>query len=99
MRTPGHALGSTIVVLSSASERAMLPGDAVRCAVELLDSEWDGIGDVDPAVAQRAKENLAREIEGTEIKVAAVHFPCMKLGRLLQAEGRRSWTFDSRDGS
>jgi hypothetical protein len=41
----------------------------------------DGIGDVDPAVAQRTKENLAREIEGTEIfegteiKVAAVTFP------------------------
>jgi hypothetical protein len=78
----------------------MLPGDAVRCAVELPDSEWDGIGDVDPAVAQRTRENLgAREIEGTEIKVAVVHFACMKLGRLLPAEGRRSWTFDGRDGS
>jgi hypothetical protein len=73
----------------------MLLGDVVHCAVELLDSEWEGIGDVDPVLAQRTKENLAREIEGTEVKVAAAHFPGLRFGRLLYAEGRRSWMFDA----
>jgi glyoxylase-like metal-dependent hydrolase (beta-lactamase superfamily II) len=35
----GHTPGSTIVVLSSGAERAMLLGDVVHCPVELLDDE------------------------------------------------------------
>jgi glyoxylase-like metal-dependent hydrolase (beta-lactamase superfamily II) len=95
VQAPGHTPGSAIIVLSAGSERAMLLGDVVHCAVELLDSEWEGIGDVDPVLAQRTKENLAREIEGTEVKVAAAHFPGLRFGRLLYAEGRRSWMFDA----
>src|SRR5205807_5316594 len=36
----GHTPGSTIVVISSGTNRAMLLGDVVHCAVELLDDEW-----------------------------------------------------------
>ena len=33
---PGHTPGSTVVVISSGSHRAMLLGDAVHCPAELL---------------------------------------------------------------
>jgi glyoxylase-like metal-dependent hydrolase (beta-lactamase superfamily II) len=87
----GHTPGSTIVVVSSGDARAMLLGDVVHCPVELLDDEWDGMADVDPALAKRTRVALARELEGTETPVAAAHFTGMQFGRLLPANGKRSW--------
>lgn len=87
----GHTPGSTIIVLSSGTERAMLLGDVVHCPVELLDDEWAGLGDVDPELARRTKNALARELEGTDTPVAAAHFEGMQFGRLLSAEGQRRW--------
>ncbi len=94
MSAPGHTPGSTILVLSSGSQRGMLLGDVIHCPVELLDDEWSGLGDVDPDLAKRTRNKLAREIEGTDVPVAAAHFPGMVFGRLLTAEGRRNWVVD-----
>jgi glyoxylase-like metal-dependent hydrolase (beta-lactamase superfamily II) len=91
MAAPGHTPGSTVIVLSSGTERAMLLGDAVHCPVELSDDEWEGMSDVDPALAKRTRIALNRELEGTDIPVAAAHFPGLQLGRVLLGEGRRSW--------
>jgi glyoxylase-like metal-dependent hydrolase (beta-lactamase superfamily II) len=91
LAAPGHTPGSTVIVVSSGSERAMLLGDVVHCPVELLDEEWAGIADVDPALARRTRVALARELEGTDVPVAASHFPGLRFGRLLTGEGGRSW--------
>ena len=60
MAAPGHTPGSSIVVLSSGTERAMLLGDVVHCPVQLIETEWDGMMDVDPALAKRTRAALAR---------------------------------------
>ncbi len=91
MTAPGHTPGSTIVVLSSGTARALLLGDVVHCPIELIDDEWAGLGDVDADLAKRTRNALAREIEGTDTPVAAAHFPGMVFGRLVRANGRRSW--------
>ena len=91
MVAPGHTPGSTIMVLSSGAERAMLLGDVVHCPVQLLDDEWAGISDVDPALAKRTRNALARELEGSGVPVAGAHFEGMHFGRLLVAEGQRRW--------
>jgi glyoxylase-like metal-dependent hydrolase (beta-lactamase superfamily II) len=91
MSAPGHTPGSTILVLSSGAARGLLVGDVVHCPVELLDDEWAGLGDVDPELAKRTRNALAREIEGTDTPVAAAHFPGMVFGRLVSANGRRAW--------
>jgi glyoxylase-like metal-dependent hydrolase (beta-lactamase superfamily II) len=88
---PGHTPGSTIIVLSDGTDRALLLGDVIHCPVELLDDEWDGMGDVDPELAKRTRNALAREMEGRDVPMAAAHFPGMEFGRLLSAEGRRQW--------
>jgi glyoxylase-like metal-dependent hydrolase (beta-lactamase superfamily II) len=44
---PGHTPGSTVIVISSDAERAMLLGDVVHCPAELLSNDWEMIGDVD----------------------------------------------------
>jgi glyoxylase-like metal-dependent hydrolase (beta-lactamase superfamily II) len=91
MTAPGHTPGSTIVVMSSGTARGMLLGDVVHCPVELLEEEWAGVGDVDPELAKRTRNALARELEGTDTPVAAAHFPGLVFGRLLSANGRRNW--------
>lgn len=91
MSAPGHTPGSTILVISSGTKRGLLLGDVVHCPVELLDEEWAGVGDVDPELARRTRNALARELEGSETPVAAAHFPGLVFGRLLATEGRRNW--------
>jgi glyoxylase-like metal-dependent hydrolase (beta-lactamase superfamily II) len=91
---PGHTPGSTVIVISSGTQRAMLLGDVVHCPAELLGDDWEMIGDVDTQLARRSREALARELEGSDIPAAATHFPGLQFGRLLAAEGRRQWTFD-----
>ena len=93
LAAPGHTPGSTIIVLSSGAARAMLLGDVVHCPVELVDDEWAAMGDVDPALAKRTRVALARELEGTDVPVAAAHFAGMQFGRLLPAGGQRRWVF------
>jgi glyoxylase-like metal-dependent hydrolase (beta-lactamase superfamily II) len=88
---PGHTPGSSVIVLSSGSERAMLLGDVVHCPVQLIDDEWAGLFDVDPVMARRTRTALARELEGDPTLVAAAHFPDLRMGRLLRGEGRRLW--------
>ena len=90
----GHTPGSALIVLSSGAARALLLGDVVHCPVELLDDEWGGMGDVDPALAQQARNSVARELEGTDVPAAAAHFPGLRFGRVLAGEGRRQWVFD-----
>jgi glyoxylase-like metal-dependent hydrolase (beta-lactamase superfamily II) len=90
-RAPGHTPGSTILVLSSGPSRALLLGDVVHCPVELLDDEWATIGDVDPVLAKRTRTALARELESSDIPVAAAHFPGLAFGRLLATERSRTW--------
>ena len=91
---PGHTPGSAVVVLSSGDDRALLLGDAVHCPVELLEDQWEMVFDVDPALATRTRETLARELEGSDIPVAAAHFPGMRFGRLLPGRGIRRWAFE-----
>jgi glyoxylase-like metal-dependent hydrolase (beta-lactamase superfamily II) len=91
MNAPGHTPGSAVTVISSGAERAMMLGDAVHCPIELLEDEWAGLGDVDPALARKTRVALARELEGKDIPLSAAHFPGLTFGRLLKGEGKRQW--------
>ena len=84
-----------MVVVSDGAARAMLLGDVVHCPVELVEDDWSMIYDVDPALAARTREALSRELEGTDIPIAAAHFPGMRFGRLLTGQGRRLWNYQT----
>jgi glyoxylase-like metal-dependent hydrolase (beta-lactamase superfamily II) len=92
MAAPGHTPGSTVIVVSSGNERAMLLGDAVHCPVELLDDDWQGLADVDRELAMRTRVAIAKELEDSNIHVSAAHFPNLEFGRLLRGSGRRMWS-------
>jgi glyoxylase-like metal-dependent hydrolase (beta-lactamase superfamily II) len=89
MPTPGHTPGSTTLVLSSGTDRIMFLGDVVHCPIQLEEDEWSALFDVDPDLAKRTRNALARELEDTDVRVSGAHFPEMRFGRLVRAEGKR----------
>jgi glyoxylase-like metal-dependent hydrolase (beta-lactamase superfamily II) len=91
LAAPGHTPGSTVIVASSGTERAMMLGDVVHCPVQLVDDEWGALFDVDPVLAARTRSALNRELEGSGALIAAAHFPGLQFGRLLPASGGRRW--------
>ena len=89
---PGHTLGHYCLVLSSGEARAVLLGDVIACPIQLEETEWSAMSDVDPALAVRTRETLFRELEGSEDVVVASHFPELRFGRVLVGEGKRYWS-------
>lgn len=86
---PGHTLGQHLLVISSGDERVMLLGDAVTCPIQLTEEDWQGMSDMDPALARRTRDALWAELEGTETKFTAAHFPDLEFGRVLRGQGKR----------
>lgn len=91
MHAPGHTHGHSCVVLSSGTKRAFLLGDAVTCPVQLEETEWEAMSDVDSRLAKRTREALWRELDGTGDVAVAAHFPGLQFGRVLSGEGKRYW--------
>ena len=79
-----------MAMISSGASRALLIGDAVHCPAELLDEQWAGIGDMDPDLAHRTKQALARQYNDGHTLIGAGHFPGLILGRLMVGNGRAS---------
>jgi glyoxylase-like metal-dependent hydrolase (beta-lactamase superfamily II) len=88
---PGHTPGHAGIVLSSGTERAFILGDAISCPVQLSETEWSGLGDMDPKLARQSQEVVAREAEATGALLTAAHFPGLTFGRVLMGEGKRYW--------
>lgn len=89
---PGHTPGHGCVVLSSGAERLLLLGDAMHCPVQLEESDWRVMADVDADLAARTRERLWRELEGEGVRGTGAHFPELRFGRVLAGSGRRWWT-------
>jgi glyoxylase-like metal-dependent hydrolase (beta-lactamase superfamily II) len=88
---PGHTPGHAGIVLSSGTERAFILGDAISCPVQLTETEWSGLGDMDPKLARKSQEVVVREAEATGALLTAAHFPGLTFGRVLMGEGKRYW--------
>lgn len=89
---PGHTPGHLCMVVSSGDERAILLGDAITCPVQLDETGWAAISDVDPALATATRERLWRELEAPATLGTGAHFPALSFGRVLTGSGRRWWT-------
>lgn len=89
LAAPGHTPGHSIVVVSSGEQRLLLLGDAITCPLQLQESDWGAISDVDPALASRTREALWRELERPSTAGTGAHFPGLQFGRVLRAQGRR----------
>ncbi|MGW9510329.1 MBL fold metallo-hydrolase [Embleya sp. NPDC055610] len=86
---PGHTPGSTVYVVSSGGERALLLGDVVHSVVQLGEPDWQVVFDIDPVAATAVRNRIADEVADTEDLVIGAHFPDLRFGRVVRAGGPR----------
>jgi len=73
-RPPLPTPGSTIFVLSSGQQRALVLGGIAHNPVEFLDGGWEAVYDFDKKVARQIRARLIDEIEQDGTPVASPHF-------------------------
>jgi glyoxylase-like metal-dependent hydrolase (beta-lactamase superfamily II) len=88
---PGHTPGSTVFVVSSAGERALLIGDVAHSVVELEEPEWQAVFDVDPEAARAVRRALVDEVIDTPDLVVPAHAPGLSFGRIITTTPGRRW--------
>lgn len=90
--TPGHTEGHYGMVVASGEQRAYVLGDAVECPLQVEEPDFYAMSDVDPDLANRTRERLWKELEGSQTLVGAAHFPDLQFGRILPGAGKRYFT-------
>lgn len=66
---------------------------ASQCHIDIGDIGVTFVVDVDPALAQRTRLHLQRELTQPGTLAAGPHFADLVFGRLLKGEGRATWSF------
>jgi glyoxylase-like metal-dependent hydrolase (beta-lactamase superfamily II) len=92
---PGHTPGSSIAIVSSGRDRALMLGDVIHCPLEVVDQEFAIMGDMDPALASRSKERVFQELEDPTVHASSTHFPDLRFGRVLKGEGKKMWNWSN----
>lgn len=85
----GHTPGHSLYVVHDAGERILLLGDAMYCPQQLTSLDWAAATDIDPALARRTRETLARDLERHGGQALGCHFPELVGARALADPGRR----------
>jgi glyoxylase-like metal-dependent hydrolase (beta-lactamase superfamily II) len=88
MPTPGHTPGHLAFAIRDRGERLLILGDSMYCPAQLTEMDLTAMHDVDPALARRSRELLARELESHEERTEALgcHFPGLRAARVVGGE-------------
>ncbi len=90
--TPGHTPGHLSLVVSSGTSRILILGDAMHCAVQMSEPQWNIAFDMDPDMARATRAKMLEELERPDTVGAACHFASgLTFGRVLVGEGTRYW--------
>lgn len=87
--TPGHTPGHLCLSLTSGQRRLLLLGDAITCPVQHGEPTWGSFSDVDPALADRTRQHLWRELADGRTTGVGAHFPQLAPGRVAGAPAPR----------
>jgi glyoxylase-like metal-dependent hydrolase (beta-lactamase superfamily II) len=93
LHTPGHTPGSVTVLVQSGGEAALLIGDVAHHAVQLTETDWTPLIDVDRSLSARSRKALVEQAVRLDAYVAGAHFAHADpaFGRMIQIEGRTLW--------
>jgi glyoxylase-like metal-dependent hydrolase (beta-lactamase superfamily II) len=79
---PGHTSGSTIFMILSRGEYALILGDAVHLPYELIEPNLIAVGDEDARAARESRSMIRDLAIETSAAVSAPHFYSLRFGRL-----------------
>ena len=89
--TPGHTPAHTSFLISSGGEAAVILGDVAHSPVQVTETGWLPVFDLDPARAADSRERMIDRIEKEQLLLAAGHFPFPGFGRVVRIENKRYW--------
>src|SRR3954447_2199339 len=89
----GHTPGHCIVEIVSNGERAVLLADAAHNPAQLLTDDWESATDVDPALAQRTRAELANEFADSGALITMTHDAGNRFGLVETEGGGRRWRY------
>jgi glyoxylase-like metal-dependent hydrolase (beta-lactamase superfamily II) len=72
---PGHTPGSSVLTLTSGSDRALFVGDLMHSPVQILEPETNSCFCEDPAAAIATRRRLLGQAADTNALVLPAHFP------------------------
>jgi glyoxylase-like metal-dependent hydrolase (beta-lactamase superfamily II) len=90
LSTPGHTPGHCSIAITSAGERAIILGDVAHHPLHLIRYGVCAI-DESPRLSRRTKRMIAQRLVDEAALVAGGHFTPDTFGRLVLADGRRTW--------
>lgn len=95
LATPGHTPGHVSLVVTDpagrAAQRLVILGDVMHCQVQVIESGWSFLFDVDPAQGVATRELLLKELEDADTVVGGGLFAGNVFGRVLPPATRRAW--------
>jgi glyoxylase-like metal-dependent hydrolase (beta-lactamase superfamily II) len=93
LHTPGHTPGSVTVVVQSGGQAALLLGDVAHHPVELSETDWSPLIEVDATLSARSRKAVVDEAVRLNAYVAGAHFLASDptFGQIVQIDNRRFW--------
>ncbi len=88
---PGHTPAHVCVAIVSGAARGMIIGDMAHHPVQLTETEWSTVMDLDPKMAAETRARMAERLEQENATVIGGHFPPPGIGRLIRLNDRRIW--------
>ncbi len=92
--TFGHTPGHLAVDLSYDDLTAVIAGDVTHHPLQVDHPEWNVAADVDPDQAVATRARLFDHLTGSDMLVAAGHYPRPSFGRIGMVAGHRVFVFD-----
>ena len=86
---PGHTPAHVCVAIVSGEERAMIIGDMAHHPVQLTETAWSIVYDLNPQMAAETRARIVERMEREQAAVIGGHFPPPGIGRLGGVGGRR----------
>lgn len=88
---PGHTPAHVCVAIISGAERAVIIGDLAHHPVQLTETTWSTVMDLDPKMAADTRARMVERMEREDAVVVGGHFPLPGIGRLVRLGERRLW--------
>jgi glyoxylase-like metal-dependent hydrolase (beta-lactamase superfamily II) len=89
--THGHSPGHVCVAIESGSEQAIITGDAIHHPIQFSVPTWQSNGDVDVALAAKARSKFVGEVANNDVLVIGSHFASPTAGYVRVSKGETSF--------
>lgn len=79
------------LAIVSGGQRALIMGDVAIHPVQVTETDWSALFDMDQQLAAQVRRQVLDRVEAEHTTLVACHFPEPGFGHLVRVEGRRYW--------